>query len=127
MSDGLADKGLTILGSLGFGGMLTYLGTRYAARKSAEPGIELAKVEHRKTTLEEIQLILERHELEIRGLEEELESARRTLKTYRTFLVTALKHVGLLRRDMRAAGIEPPALPEQLSSENLPWDLNMYD
>ena len=126
MSD-LHEKVVTVLGALGLGGVLTYLGTRYSARKGAEPGLEMAKVENRKTTLEEIQLILERHELELQRLEEELEESRAALKSSRALLRLALKHIGLLRRDMRAAGVEPPTLPEQLSSESLPWDLNMYD
>lgn len=127
MSDGFTDKIVTVLGGVGLGGVLTYLGNRYVAKKNAEPGLEMAKVENRKTTLEEIQLILERHEIEIRHLEEELEESRTALKSSRALLRLALKHIGLLRRDMRAAGIEPPILPEQLSSEQLPWDLNMYE
>ena len=126
MSD-LHDKVLTVLGGLGLGGVLTYLGTRYSARKGAEPGLAIANIEGRKTTLEEIQYIVERHELEIRNLEEELEESRRALKGYRSLLRLALQHIGLLRRDMRVAGIEPPQLPDQLTSEALPWDLNMYD
>ncbi len=126
MSD-LTDKVLTVLGGVGLGGFLTYLGNRYTAKKAAEPAMEMARVAARKTTLEEIQLILERHEIEIRQLEEELEESRTALRSSRALLRLSLKHIGLLRRDMRAAGIEPPELPEQLSSESLPWDLNMYD
>jgi len=121
------DKVMTVLGGLGAGGILTYLGTRYSAKKGAEPGLEMAEVEHRRTTLEEIQLILERHEIEIRRLEEELEESRTALRSSRALLRLGLKHIGLLRRDMRAAGIEPPQLPDELSSDKLPWDLNMYE
>lgn len=124
---GIFDKAVTVLGALGLGGILTYLGTRYSARKGAEPGMAMANIEGRKTTLEEITLILERHEIEIRNLEESLEESRTALKGSRALLRLSLKHIGLLRRDMRAAGVEPPTLPEQLSSEQLPWDLNMYE
>ena len=126
MSD-ITDKVFTVLGGLGLGGVLTYLGTRYAAKKGAEPGLATARVQDRKVTLEEIQVILERHDLELKRLEEELEDARKALRGYRSLLRLSLQHIGLLRRDMRAAAIEPPQLPEQLSSECLPWDLNMYD
>lgn len=126
MSD-IHDKVLTVLGGLGLGGVLTYLGTRYSAKKGAEPGLAMAKVHERKTTLEEIQAILERHDIEIKRLEEELEESRAALKSSRSLLRLALKHIGLLRRDMRAGGIEPPNLPDELSSESLPWDLNMYE
>jgi hypothetical protein len=97
------------------------------ARKNAEPAMANAAVAERKTTLEEIQYIVERHEIELRRLEEELEESRAAHKTSRSLLRLALQHIGLLRRDMRNAGVEPPSLPEQLSSESLPWDLNMYD
>lgn len=121
------DKAVTVLGALGLGGVLTYLGTRYSAKKGAEPGLAMANIEGRKTTLEEIQAILERHDLELKRLEEELEESRAALRGYRSLLRLSLQHIGLLRRDMRAGGIEPPSLPEQLSSEQLPWDLNMYE
>lgn len=124
---GVFEKVMASLGVLGAGGILTYFGTRYTAKKSAEPAMVLAKVQDRKATLEEIQFILERHEIELRRLEEELEEARRALKSSRSLLRLALQHIGLLRRDMRAANIEPPALPLALSSEELPWDLNMYE
>ncbi len=127
MSDGIADKVVTVLGALGLGGVLTYLGTRYQAKKSAEPGMAMANIEGRKTTLEEVAMIVERHEEQIVRLQEELEAARAALRGYRSLLRLALQHIGLLRRDMRAAGLEPPNLPEPLSSEGLPWDLNMYD
>lgn len=120
----LVERVVTILGALGIGG---YLSNRYAAKKGAEPGMAMARVEERKTTFEEIQFILDRHENELQRLEEELEESRKALRSYRSLLRLGLQHIGLLRRDMRAAGIEPPQLPEQLSSEQLPWDLNMYD
>lgn len=127
MSDGITDKVLTVLGGLGLGGVLTYLGTRYAAKKVAEPAFAMVKVEERRATLDEIQAILERHDIEIHRLEEELEESRAALKAARSLLRLALKHIGLLRRDMRDGGIEPPSLPDGLSSESLPWDLNMYE
>lgn len=128
MSDmGVFEKVMASLGILGAGGILTYLGTRYSANKTAEPAIITAKVQDRKVTLEEIQFIVERHEIELRRLEEELEEARKALKSARSLLRLSLQHIGLLRRDMRTASIEPPALPLALSSEELPWDLNMYE
>lgn len=126
----MADIGITVervvavLGALGLGG---YLSARYAARKSAEPEMAIAKVQERKTTLEEIQYILERHEDELKRLEKELDEYRQALKSSRALLRLALQHIGLLRRDMRAAGIEPPQLPDKLTSEQLPWDLDMYE
>jgi uncharacterized protein HemX len=121
------ERAVSLLSVLGLGGVLTYLGNRYVARKNAEPAMANAAVAERKTTLEEIQYIVERHEIELRRLEEELEESRAAHKTSRSLLRLALQHIGLLRRDMRNAGVEPPNLPEQLSSESLPWDLNMYD
>lgn len=118
------EKVVAFVGALGLGG---YLSARYTAKKNAEPGMAMAKVEERKTTLEEIQFILERHELELRRLKEELEESRQALRASRGLLRLALQHIGMMRRDMRAAGIEPPTLPEKLSSEQLPWDLNMYE
>jgi hypothetical protein len=121
------EKVVSVLGVLGIGGVLTYLGNRYTAKKNSEPAMANVAIADRKITLEEIQFIVQRHEIEIRRLEEELEESRTAHKTSRSLLRLALQHIGLLRRDMREAGIEPPQLPEQLSSESLPWDLNMYD
>lgn len=123
----LFEKAVSLLGVLGIGGVLTYLGNRYSAKKNTEPALANVAVSERKVTLEELQFIVQRHDIEIRRLEEELEESRTAHKTSRSLLRLALQHIGLLRRDMREAGIEPPALPEQLSSEQLPWDLNMYD
>jgi hypothetical protein len=126
----MADIGITIekvvafVGALGLGG---YLSARYTAKKKSEPEMALAKVQERKTTLEEIQFILERHEIELRRLEEELEESRQALRSSRSLLRLALQHIGMMRRDMRAAGFEPPQLPEKLSSEQLPWDLDMHE
>lgn len=121
------ERVVSVLGVLGLGGVMTYFGQRYSAKKAAEPATAAVAVQNRRATLEEIQFIVERHEIELKRLEEELEESRKALKSSRSLLRLALQHIGLLRRDMREAGIEPPALPEQLSSENLPWDLNMYD
>lgn len=123
----ITEKMLTALGGLSLGGVLTYLSNRYTAKKAAEPAMAMAKIEDRRVTLEEIALILDRHEIELRRLEEELEDSRQALKSSRSLLRLSLKHIGLLRRDLRAAGIEPPLLPEELASDQLPWDLNMYD
>lgn len=120
----ILEKVLTVLGGLG---IATYLGTRYNANKVAEPAMAMAKVEDRKANLQEIQLILERHEHEIQRLQEELEESKAALKAAKSLLRLALQHIGLLRRDMRAAAIEPPTLPIKLSSDELPWDLNMFD
>ncbi|MCA1841496.1 MAG: hypothetical protein LC723_14455 [Actinobacteria bacterium] len=128
MSDAsMFDKVMTVLGGLGAGGLLTYLGTRYKANKDAEPGMALAHVEDRKATFQEVQVILDAHTKELIRLGVELEETQKALKTSRTFLRFALAHIGLLRRDMRAAGIEPPPLPPELSSDNIPFDINMYD
>lgn len=127
MAESLMDKVVTVLGALGAGGVLTYLGSRYSAKKSAEPGLAMANVETEKLTLEKIRLILQQHEDQIKDLQEELGESKQALRTSRTLLKWALQHIGLLRRDMRAAGVEPPALPEKLTSECLPWDLNMYE
>jgi hypothetical protein len=124
---GIFDKVMTVLGGLGAGGILTYLGTRYKARKGAEPGMAMAHVEDRRTTIQEVKVILDAHEKELNRLGAELNEAQRALKTSRSFLKFALAHIGLLRRDMRAAGMEPPPLPPQLTTENIPWDVNMYD
>jgi glycine cleavage system regulatory protein len=121
------EKVVSFLGVVGLGSVMTYFGTRYSARKAAEPATAAVSVQDRRLTLEEIQYIVQRHEIEIHRLEEELEESRAALKSSRSLLRLALQHIGLLRRDMRDARIEPPALPEQLSSESLPWDLNMYD
>lgn len=120
----IIERVITVLGALGVG---SYASARYVARKNSESAASMARVENRRVTLEEIGLILERHEIELRRLEEELEESRNAHKTSRSLLRLALQHIGLLRRDMRAAGMEPPLLPEALSSEQLPWDLNMYD
>jgi chromosome segregation ATPase len=123
----LFEKAVSVLGVLGLGGVLTYFGNRYSANKSSEPAMANVEVAQRRATLEEIQFIVERHEIELERLKDELEESRTAHKTSRSLLRLALQHIGLLRRDMREAGIEPPALPEQLTSEQLPWDLNMYD
>ena len=124
---GVFEKVVSVLGVIGLGGVMTYFGTRYTARKNAEPANAAVAVQDRRLTLEEIQFIVQRHEIEIKRLEEELEESRNALQSSRSLLRLALQHIGLLRRDMREASIEPPALPEQLTSESLPWDLNMYD
>jgi hypothetical protein len=123
----LFEKVVSVVGVLGVGGILTYFGNRYSAKKNAEPAMANVAIADRKVTLEEIQFIVQRHEIELRRLEEELEESRAAHKTSRSLLRLALQHIGLLRRDMRAVGMEPPALPDALSSEQLPWDLNMYD
>jgi hypothetical protein len=120
----IIERVVTVLGALGIGG---YFSARYVAKKNAEPAMASVAIENRKVTLEEIQFIVQRHELELRRLEEELEESRNAHKASRSLLRLALQHIGLLRRDMRAASIEPPLLPEALSSEQLPWDLNMYE
>lgn len=124
---GVVEKVVAVLGALGIGSIATYLGTRYSAKKSAEPAMALVQVEGRRVTLEEIQIILDAHEKELIRLNKKLEDTERALKTSRTFLKLALAHIGFLRRDMRAAGVEPPALPVELSSDNIPWDVNMFD
>lgn len=121
------DKVMTVLGGLGAGGILTYLGTRYQARKGAEPGMAMAHVEERKATFQEVQMILDEHTKELKRLSNELDETQKALKTSRAFLKLALQHIGLLRRDMRMAGMEPPPLPHELASDNIPWDVNMHD
>lgn len=121
------DKIMTVLGAVGAGGILTYAGTRYKAKKDAEPGIAMAHVEDRRATFQEVQLVLDAHEKELKRLGEKLDETEKALKTSRAFLKLALQHIGLLRRDMRLAGMEPPPLPDELTSDNIPWDVNMYE
>ena len=121
------EKVVSVLGVVGLGGVMTYFGHRYSAKKAAEPAMANVEVQNRRLTLDEIQFIVERHEIELKRLEEELEESRNALKSSRSLLRLALQHIGLLRRDMRTAGITPPDLPGPLTSENLPWDLNMYE
>lgn len=121
------ERAYTVLGGLGLGGILTYLGTRYAAKKTAEPGMAMADVELRKLTLEQMKEILVRHDNEIQGLGTKLEKSQEDLKVARKLLKLALMHIGAMRRDMREARVLPPDLPIELHNINLPWDIDMYE
>lgn len=121
------EKATGLAGAVGIGGILTYLGTRYTAKKNSEPGLAMANVENRRTNLDEIQLILERHDRQIASLTEDLLNAREDVRKGRILLRLALQHIGLLRKEMRAANIEPPVLPEKLTNDMLPWDIDMYE
>jgi len=117
----------TVLGLLGTGGILTYFGTRYSAKKSAEPGLAMADIELRKLTLEQMKEILVRHDAEIQTLNTKLEKSREELTGTRKLLKLALVHIGQLRRDMRDRDIVPPELPQELTNSELPWDIDMNE
>lgn len=121
------ERAYTVLGGLGLGGILTYLGTRYSAKKTAEPGMAMADVELRKLTLEQMKEILIRHDNEITGLSSKLEKSQEDVKVARKLLKLALMHIGAMRRDMRRGGVTPPDLPLELHNINLPWDIDMYE
>lgn len=102
-------------------GLLLYLGNRYVARQTRTVGEQQIEVDRRKVDQEAFDRFIARYESDRERQEEEMEEQRTVLENTRALLRTALKHINLLRREMRDRDITPPPLPDTL--ETVPWGL----
>lgn len=102
-------------------GVLLYLGNRYVARQTREVGEQQVEVDRRKVDQEAFDRFIARYESDRERQEEEMEEQRTVLQSTQRLLRSALKHINLLRREMRVRDLTPPPLPPEL--ETVPWGL----
>lgn len=102
-------------------GLLLYFGNRYVARQTRDVGVRQVEVEQRKVDQEAFDRFIARYESDRQRQEEEMEEQRTVLENTRSLLRTALKHINLLRGEMRRSNVTPPPLPDSL--ETVPWGL----
>jgi Zn-dependent M16 (insulinase) family peptidase len=102
-------------------GVLLLLGNRYVAKQTREVGEQQVEVEQRKVDQEAFDRFISRYEADRTRQDEELSETRSMLQDTRALLRSALKHINLLRNEMRGHKLTPPPLPETL--ETVPWDL----
>lgn len=102
-------------------GLLLYLGNRFVARQTREVGEQQVEVEQRKVDQEAFDRFIARYEADRTRQDEELEETRTELRETRSLFRTALKHINLLRGEMRRSNVVPPELPEELA--DVPWDM----
>lgn len=102
-------------------GLLLLLGNRFVARQSRAVGEQQIEVDRRKVDQEAFDRFIARYEADRQRQEEEMDEQRTVLDSTRALLRTALKHINLLRREMRNHDQTPPPLPETL--ETVPWSL----
>jgi hypothetical protein len=101
-------------------GLLLLLGTRFVARQSREVGEQQVEVEQRKVDQEAFDRFVKRYETDRDRQDDELEETRGELRETRSLFRVALKHINLLRSEMRREEIPLPPLPAAL--ETVPWD-----
>ncbi|UTN93035.1 hypothetical protein SEA_MARKY_32 [Streptomyces phage Marky] len=102
-------------------GLLLLLGTRFVAKQTREVGEQQVEVEQRKVDQEAFDRFVTRYEADRTRQDEELEETRVELRETRSLFRTALKHINLLRGEMRRNDMTPPTLPPEL--ETVPWGL----
>jgi hypothetical protein len=102
-------------------GVLLYFGNRYIARQTREVGVRQVEVEQRKVDQEAFDRFIARYEADRARQDEEMDEQRTVLESTRALLRTALKHINLLRGEMRRSNVTPPPLPDSL--ETVPWGL----
>jgi Zn-dependent M16 (insulinase) family peptidase len=102
-------------------GLLLLLGTRFVARQSREVGEQQVEVEQRKVDQEAFDRFVTRYESDRQRQDEELAETRHELADTRSLFRVALKHINLLRSEMRRSNMTPPTLPQEL--ETVPWGL----
>lgn len=106
-----------VLAALVTSGFL-FLGSRFVAKQSREVGEQQVEVEQRKVDQEAFDRFVDRYEQD--------RSRQQTIITEtRTLLRAALKHINLLRGEMRKHDVPTPALPDEL--EDVPWDMYSGD
>lgn len=91
-----------------------FLGSRFVAKQTRAVGEQQVEVEQRKVDQEAFDRFVDRYEQD-RTRQQTIISETRTL------LRAALKHINLLRGEMRKAEVVIPPLPEEL--EDVPWDM----
>lgn len=112
---------LLVVASSVITGILVYLGNRYVARQTRAVGEQQVAVDQRKVDQEAFDRFIARYEYDRERQEEEMDEQRSVLENTRALLRTALKHINLLRGELRRASVTPPPLPDQL--ETVPWGL----
>jgi hypothetical protein len=119
----MTDMPDALIGALGtaVAGLLLLLGNRFVAKQSREVGEQQVDVDRRKVDQEAFDRFIARYEADRQRQEEELDEQRGVLENTRALLRTALKHINLLRREMRDHRLTPPPLPETL--ETVPWGM----
>jgi hypothetical protein len=95
-----------------------FVGTRFVAKQSREVGEQQVEVEQRKVDQEAFDRFVDRYEQD--------RSRQQTIITEtRTLLRAALKHINILRGEMREHRVPTPPLPAEL--EDVPWDMYSGD
>jgi hypothetical protein len=102
-------------------GVLLLLGNRFVARQTREVGERQVEVEQRKVDQEAFDRFIARYEADRTRQDEELEETRTELRETRSLFRTALKHINLLRGEMRRREVPVPPLPDDLA--DVPWDM----
>lgn len=95
-----------------------FLGSRFVAKQTREVGEQQVDVEQRKVDQEAFDRFVDRYE-------QDRQRQATIITETRTLLRAALKHINLLRGEMRKANVPPPALPDEL--EDVPWDMYSGD
>lgn len=116
MNDVLIGSGSTVVV-----GLLLLLGNRFVARQTREVGEQQIEVDQRKVDQEAFDRFVNRYESDRDRQDEELRETREDLQQTRSLFRIALKHINLLRGEMRERRIPLPPLPDPL--ETVPWGL----
>lgn len=100
---------------------LLLLGTKFVARQSRVVGEQQVAVDQRKVDQETFDRFMTRYDHDRERQDAELAETRQELRDTRSIFRIALKHINLLRSEMRRHEVPVPVLPERL--EDVPWSL----
>ncbi len=98
--------------------VLLFMGSRFVAKQTRQVGEQQVDVEQRKVDQEAFDRFVDRYEQD--------RTRQQTIITEtRTILRAALKHINVLRGEMRKSSVPVPPLPNEL--EDVPWDMYSAD
>lgn len=102
-------------------GFLLYLGSKFVAKQTREVGEQSVEEERRKVDQGAFDRFVARYDADRLRLDEELEETRTRLSEALGLFRTALKHINILRSEMRKPEPILPPLPDEL--KDIPWEL----
>jgi hypothetical protein len=91
-----------------------YLGSRFVAKQTRAVGQAEIEVDQRKVDQEAFDRFISRYERDRERDQNIITDTRRLLRS-------AVRHINLLRGEMRRSNLDPPPLPNDLLE--LPWDM----
>lgn len=102
-----------------------YGGSRFVAKQTRAVGDNQVEVERQRVEQEARKVDQEAFDRFIQRYETDRTRQEGIIGETRGLLRSALKHINLLRGEMRKSSVIPPALPDDL--QDLPWDIYEND